>query len=396
MSDRPAAGAPPAATVSPRLRLDYLDGIRALCALLVLFGHVGDGGFFAQGHVSVPLILRPFLALFTYDRYAVAIFIILSGYCLMLPVARTPEGTLPGGIRGFFKRRARRILPPYYAALVLALCIPRVVPYSGPPPPWDAGSIGAHLLLVHNLFTRWMFSIDGVMWSVGTEVDIYVLFALLLLPLYRKLGMAGVIVVAFAIGMAPHFLLHKWLDPVAPWYVGLFALGMAAALVSFSPQPTWRRLQADLPWAWFAGTLSVMLVIAFLLKPAWLTAYPYYITEPLVGIAAVCGLIHYTRLVVTETGASSPLLRLLESPWLVRMGLFSYSIYLMHSPLLDAPVNVLHLSAWSPHVKFLALWLVVLPLVLLGCYLFHLAFERPFMPRRSDQRILHSQREPAP
>jgi peptidoglycan/LPS O-acetylase OafA/YrhL len=203
-------------------------------------------------------------------------------------------------------------------------------------------------------------------------------------------------VVAFVIGMAPHFLLHKRLDPVAPWYLGLFALGMAGALVSFSPQPAWRRLQADLPWAWFAGTLTVILVIGFLLKPAWLPAYPYYITEPLVGIAAVCGLIHYTRLIVTETGAGSPLLRLLESRWLVRMGLFSYSIYLMHSPLLDAPVNLLRGSAWSPYAKFLALWLLVLPLVLVGCYLFHLVFELPFMPRRSDQRILHSQREPAP
>ena len=58
-----------------------------------------------------------FWGLFRHGHYAVAVFIVLSGFCLMLPVTRDPNGRLPGGFAAYLGRRARRILPPYYAAL---------------------------------------------------------------------------------------------------------------------------------------------------------------------------------------------------------------------------------------------------------------------------------------
>jgi peptidoglycan/LPS O-acetylase OafA/YrhL len=51
---------------------------------------------------------------------SVQVFIVLSGYCLMLPVAQA-AGTLKGGLSVFVRRRAIRILPPYFAMLTIAV-----------------------------------------------------------------------------------------------------------------------------------------------------------------------------------------------------------------------------------------------------------------------------------
>ncbi len=56
----------------------------------------------------------------SWGQVAVDVFIVLSGYCLMLPVARA-GGALRGGPVGYMKRRARRILPPMLASLGVAM-----------------------------------------------------------------------------------------------------------------------------------------------------------------------------------------------------------------------------------------------------------------------------------
>src|SRR4051794_40542870 len=95
----------------PSLQLNFLDGLRGLSALYVaayhafLFtGHAGD----AEKHLPV---IGWFLL---YGYLGVPVFIVLSGFVLMLPVVSRGRGLeLPGGARKFIRRRARRILPPY-------------------------------------------------------------------------------------------------------------------------------------------------------------------------------------------------------------------------------------------------------------------------------------------
>ena len=63
-------------------------------------------------------------------------FIVLSGYSLMIPAARN-GGELVGGFRRYIFRRARRILPPYYAALICSIAL--ILVYNV----WSARSGGA-------------------------------------------------------------------------------------------------------------------------------------------------------------------------------------------------------------------------------------------------------------
>jgi len=104
----------PAAVAKPRLRLEFLDGIRGLAALYVVFHHISQ--IYMDANVQPLAGYYWFTPLMQLGHYAVAIFIVLSGFCLMIPVAQSVDGTLRGGLAGYAWRRVKRIVPAYYAA----------------------------------------------------------------------------------------------------------------------------------------------------------------------------------------------------------------------------------------------------------------------------------------
>src|SRR6476469_1408524 len=94
-----------------------LDGLRGLAALYVVVNHV-----FLRAFPGYPVDHAPFWAgWFIYGRFAVVVFIVLSGFSLALSPAR--RGWRLGGASGFARRRALRILPAYYAALAFSLAV---------------------------------------------------------------------------------------------------------------------------------------------------------------------------------------------------------------------------------------------------------------------------------
>jgi peptidoglycan/LPS O-acetylase OafA/YrhL len=86
-------------------RLAGLDGLRNLAALYVVIYHV-----FLRAFPGSPADHAPFWAAwFIYERFAVVVFIVLSGFSLALSPAR--HGWRLDRVRQFARRRARRILP---------------------------------------------------------------------------------------------------------------------------------------------------------------------------------------------------------------------------------------------------------------------------------------------
>src|SRR4051794_7176791 len=129
----------------PRQRLTGLDGVRGLAALLVVVHHV-----FLRAFPGYPVYRAPFWAAwFIYGRFAVVVFIVLSGFSLALSPARH-GWRLDGGLR-FARRRAWRILPPYWAALAFSLALAwLIVPPPGQSVP-GGKSVLVNGLLVQNL-----------------------------------------------------------------------------------------------------------------------------------------------------------------------------------------------------------------------------------------------------
>ena len=369
-----------------RPRLEFLDGIRGLCALYVVFAHAR---LFTGHGVGTETYSPVFAALgyvISFGNYAVTIFIVLSGFCLSIPVALSPTRSLRGGFRDYISRRARRILPPYYAALAFFLALIALVPLlstprdtawdSKIPVTWDA--LVSHLLLVHNIYPKWMFKIDGPMWSVATEWQIYFFFPLLLL-FWRRWGLAVTLGIALTLSLVPQILLpsqfsFRWLHP---WFFGLFALGMAGAVIAFSPTAFWQRVREALPWrplAWFGGVLALLSLVV---GESYL-GLPTYLNETLLGLGACLGLVHYT--LREKAGRPSRLLEVLRHPKIVLLGTFSYSLYLIHSPLLGL-FNLLTLELpLSSDMRLLLMILVALPLAVGASYLFYRVVERRVLP----------------
>ena len=390
---------PPLPTIPPakgRLRLEYLDGLRGLACLYVLLLHARLIVPWAQAKGALAW-LGWATRWVESGRQSVAVFIVLSGYCLMLPVARSNDGRLRGGTAEYLKRRAWRILPPYYAALALSLALTAAWPArlaarataewsKSMWPAFTPGVILSHLALMHNLRPEWVWKINSPMWTVATEWQIYFIFPLLLLPLWRQWGSKAAVPAAFVLGLLP--LLWGRFELAAPWFLGLFALGMAAAALGFSAHPVHAAWRDRLPWGAAAAALFAICLAEAQLRFAgrfFHRAWRYQFTiDVLAGTATACLVIFCTRaLTVRSGGARTPaVLRLLESAPVAGLGAFSYSLYLIHASILmslEMIAGVFQASAASRAAMAL---LLGVPLSIALSYGFYRVFERPFVRRQ--------------
>jgi len=373
-----------AKAIPARVRLEYLDGLRGLAALYVVMYHASDPTW-AGG--TLPHRLAACLRLLVYGHFAVAVFIVLSGYCLMLPVARAADRQLRGGAGEYLRRRARRILPPYYAALLVTLLLMKLVPqlhmhsgnyWDGALPAFRTDVLLSHLFLVHNLSSQWNWKIDPPLWSVATEWQIYFFFPFVLLPLWRRFGLAAAVISALLLGLAPHFLLPQaWsLDVAVPWYLGLFGIGMGAAIVNFAQDELPVRLRSRIPWGTVTALQFLLLLGVALLRSKWWWAHLWF-ADTQIGLCTASFLIFGTQ----QCHNSRPhgLIRLLQVRPVVFLGTMSYSLYLIHAPLLALlHLPLVHLIA-SPSLRLGMMIFVLVPITVLLAYLFHVLFERRYM-----------------
>ncbi len=372
------------------VHLSYLDSLRALAALYVALFHIGMWRRFQRFDIEflnwLPL---------SYGHYAVDVFIVLSGFCLTISVARRRGSLQPW--KEYITRRAKRILPPYYAAIVVSLLV------LGFREAADFGSRGdyltlpvtpanlaAHLLLIHNWSNQWIFKINGPLWSIAVEWQLYFFYPILAVWIYRK-GTMLVAIPAVLAGSLLHFLPGHPLDATVPWFLGLFAFGIGGAIVALDPGEKWKSIRDRFPWGLLTAMASAGIFAALLF--AWWARDrfpsfgddPRFMTDPMVGIATAFLLIWLAN---AKTKSIGGLLRSALS-WkpLVGMGLFSYSFYLIHGPLVDLAGRIVqpYISSPSRDALFGAL-LLCLPLIVGLAYLFHRQFELPFMRPSAAKR----------
>jgi peptidoglycan/LPS O-acetylase OafA/YrhL len=163
------------------------------------------------------------------------------------------------------------------------------------------------------------------------------------------------------------------------WYLLLFCFGMVAAAIGFSVEPLALRLRERVPWrlvcaALWLGCFGFSMGAANL----WFGLKP--VTDPLIGLATASLLVYLTECIAS--GRPSRLLGVLESPPLVGLGHFSYSLYLTHLPVLAVCYLGLLQLGLSPQARTLALLGAGTLASLLVAYVFYLAVERRFMHQR--------------
>jgi peptidoglycan/LPS O-acetylase OafA/YrhL len=353
-----------------RQRLAGLDGIRGLAALYVVVNHI-----FLRTFPGYPVDHAPFWAgWFIYGRFAVVVFIVLSGFSLALSPAR--HGWRLGGASRFAYRRARRILPAYWAALAFSLAVAWLItPPPGQAPP-GTKSVVVNGLLVQNIVGA--PTPNRSFWSMAVEAQLYIVFPLLLL-LVRRFGafamLATVTLIVSAVGIfGPHIpRVDTFVIQSAPDLAALFAIGiLAAGIVGAS------RARRAWPWQWLAlAAVAPVLVTIFSRGSVWTLDNLFWVDLAL-GPAVAC------LLAALATGRPRSLLRFLDTRPIRGLGLSSYSLYLTHGPIVVLVYDevVSKRFAHGP-TAFLLTFALAVPLTIAFARVFAALFEHPFLGQRA-------------
>jgi peptidoglycan/LPS O-acetylase OafA/YrhL len=356
-----------------RQRLAGLDGLRGLAALYVVVNHV-----FLRTFPGYPVDHAPFWAgWFIYGRFAVVVFIVLSGFSLALSPAR--HGWRLDGISQFARRRARRILPAYWAALAFSLAVAWLIvsqPGHGVP---DAKSVVVNGLLVQNVVGA--PSPNAAFWSMAVEAQLYLAFPLLLLMVRRWGAVVMVAVVTLVVTtvgiVGPHVAhISTFVIQSPPDLAALFAVGvLTAGIVSASPaRRSW-------PWGRLALAAAAPVVATIWWQGSVWTLDHLFWVDLALGPAIAC------LLAGLATGHAVRLVRLLDARPIRSLGSSSYSLYLTHGPIVAVVCEKVVAGRVRQGVPaFLVSLALVLPLTIGFARVFSSAFETPFREHRRSSR----------
>lgn len=373
----------PAETASPKIHLGYLDSLRALAATHVVMVHALDQVDRNSRHMTG--FAHWFRFHCSYGHQAVGLFIVLSGFCLMLPVAKG-DGTLRGGAWNFYKKRARRILPTYYLSLAVCLALIWTFLNQKTGSPWDLTfpvtprDISLHLLMLQDAFADTGGKINYALWTVSVEWRIYFVFPLLVLG-WQRFGAIKTTIAAVIAGyillvvLRPTFI-YTMTNGVTPEYLGLFAMGMLGAGIMFAREGVLLRLRQSVPWIPAVLAMTVLLLFLSSARLIHGKVIPISTLDFFVGLWAM------TLLVAAGFNGQTLLHRTLSWKPLAFIGTYAYSIYVIHAPLLQMIwLYIVRPLQLSPNMTFVCVFVVFIPLVVALAYLFFLACERPFLTR---------------
>jgi len=360
-----AASMPATREGSGGRRLD-IQGLRAIAVLGVLLYH----GHFPGVHGGFA---------------GVDVFFVISGFLISSQLLRSLARTGRISLADFYSRRARRILPASFAVLIATTVAGWIflAPLQGYAVLRDAIATALYV-------PNYLFAVQGTdylhetappslfqhYWSLGVEEQFYLIWPLLLLVTFMlgrrsRRALAAVMVAVIAVSAAACVWLSYTDQPWAffslPTRAWEFAVGGLIALVAASGRLTIPKIaSAALAWAGIAGLAAVMLVLSdSVVFPGWAVLAPVAATG-----AVILG---------DQYGGAAAPTRLLSLAPLTFLGEISYSLYLVHWPVLTIPfaaepVSGVMITHWEQY----ALMAICVPLAWLS-YRF---IETPFRSGR--------------
>ena len=314
------------------------------------------------------------------------LFFVISGFCIHLFWAKSRAAGLEKPVINFFtfwKRRVRRLYPPYFAALALYLCY---LAYKTPVHVtgfylWD---VLLHVFMLHNIDLRTTYTINGAFWTLAIEEQLYLAYFLLLF-LRIRFGWtktlllcfsARVVWVALAHALSASFGMHIPVTEAAAtnWFIwALGALSVEAAL-GLIKLPRWcfKLSAAGVALGCAMGLAQLLPLVD---QNGWVHDIGWLIMHPAWGVGFFI-LVNYA--VAAEQRWRAKSLRVPRLiPALASVGLMSYSLYLTHSFVL---MHWYWFGFTRLHILTISL-LIMTPLSVAFAWVFFRVCERPFMSR---------------
>ena len=366
-------------------RLITVDALRGIAVLAVLITHLP---FSRVLNPSAPdtgganSVLPAWLTDITaFGGYGVNLFLVISGFCIHLAYARGRQL----GFRDFWWRRIHRLYPPYVAAVALSLAglflyhglirrhlsLPGALGYSSMSRLWlDLGSL---VVQAQNITGAGAHIGNSPLWTLALEEQLYALY-FVLLALRKRLGWPGVLAVVAVVTLGWRTVVvvtHSpgwWLD-LAPARWLEWTLGALSAELYTRRTETFASLRSPL-----VAIGGVALAVALVLTG--LNSAPHLIAADCVfGVAFFAALSWWLVREQSSTWQPTKLTLLMR-----RLGLFSYSVYLTHSPIFFAAKQVGLRAAFGTG----GVLLLRLTAALVGGFIFFFAVERRFLRPRGE------------
>ncbi len=368
-------------------RIKPLDGLRAIAIILVLFRHAfkpfSDAmpDAFSYGGYNV---LTPFVN----GWIAVSYTLVLSGFLITRTFIR--HRSEEGSVRSYLLKRVLRIVPAYYAVLVIC----SVFILMGLMPNTDAQNLGwrfvYHLLFLQDYFAA---DINVVFWSLGVEEKFYLL-ALIFLPFLlflhqekRRVSLALTVALIVLSGVVMRWISYSYAgypsDYASYFFIGRapfhccldpLLFGVLIALFYQAPEGRIAGFCNQYARMVFLVSCVVLLVLGFSHAfSAEITLYDALL-QPIVISLIMAGLV----LGAVYGGG----FRWLESRFMYRISVLSYSLYLVHLPLWPIAQKMVQYVPY--HAAHNAVYLVIfftcyVLISLLGALLIHHTVEKPFL-----------------
>lgn len=308
-------------------RIPQLDGIRGIAIILVMIWHYVFGWWMDAPISPDPhSILAKIFHLLSFSWSGVDLFFVLSGFLIGGILIDNRESD--NYFQTFYVRRIFRILPLYYAVLVIGLLLyPGKLATSS-----DVIPIGWYLTISQNIYTVFCDPKDqwfGYVWSLCVEEQFYLCLPLLIWLLPKR-TIRPVCVFLVLVAIMTRCVMARQHIPYLSIYV-FSPARMDALFIGVICAGIYRDETAKL---WLTKNTNILYGALFLFGAAisMLLYKNYNITSmPMTTIGyTLIALFYATFLLIAVTERQGPVVALTKLRPLRRMGILAYFIFLTH------------------------------------------------------------------
>ena len=349
------------------IHLPGLNGLRAIAALSVMWGHTFQSDFGDWGVMGYQL---PVVA------DGVTLFFVISGFLITYLLLNEQEKASTVDIPKFYLRRILRIWPLYYAYMIVALT---VAGCWHDPHVWFYGFFTANIPFI---LTAGIWPIVHY-WSLGVEAQFYLIWPWLVKLSKGRINRLLVIATALCVT----WLICKWgtyLIAGTGTVYRFFAvtrfdcmmLGAIGAILYYTNNKPFNKVLGHR----IGGVVSLVLLF---FSATWIALFPAPVRPQVIAMLS---------LVCIVSQLHSPIVNL-ENKMCDFVGKISYRIYVIH-PLLIFLISALyrHCVIQLPHgIDITIIYMTITVATIFTAWVSYRLLERPFLKMKNRYAIVHSQ-----
>jgi peptidoglycan/LPS O-acetylase OafA/YrhL len=352
-------------------QIKSLDGLRGVAVLIVIFSHTGNAG----------LLLLPHLNLAGIGQYGVILFFFLSSFLLSRPFFQYPDSIYDyKKWVNYFIRRVMRIIPLYYIVVILDFYYLRVQMFSN----------DKQELINHLLFTTG----NGVYWSVPVELKFYLALPIFVISFIlcsrNKIAMFSLLtliigiflvngVLAYSNSFLETFFIHR--------YVIVFIAGILTSYLFILTEQ--KKLQL-----FKKRTFEIIALICILIMSTQIPSIYYFLQGENIDLAIIdwgmfykyrhiLAAICFSIMTYSFLNGTGLIKKILSNKFLRSCGELSFSMYLLHMPVLYFVVNHFNVSIY---IKTALIFLITY----LISFVTYRLIEKPFMSITNKKSAIYT------